>query len=369
MNTPNSPRFPAEFETHSATWLLWPFRSDNWRMAGAPAQAALTKLVNTISEFEPVYLGALPHLCESVGHSVSKQVTIVPMEYDDAWIRDTGPTIVSLNKQNLRGICWDFNSYDGLLTEFAKDSGVSKIVCDTLSLERSQPNITLEGGSILSNGCGILLTTERCLLEGQRNLGFTKASYEAVFAEHLGIEHVIWLPRGIAGDETGEHVDNMAVFFDEKTIGLCKPENSSDSAQQQAYLTAKQAISAKSTQHNLELEIIDLPIPSPQFTKDDDMIGLSRAKGKMIRKIGQRLTTSYANLVFVNGGLVLPTFDVPEDAKMLALLADMYPQRKIVQLAGRELCLGGGGFHCLTQQVPFTSGKQPIDATGIRTNR
>jgi agmatine deiminase len=211
---------PGEWRTHAACWMLFPYRSDNWRENAYPAQLAFAKVANTIAKYERVKMCVVPPLL-SLAKQLLKEdcsnIDIYAMEYDDAWMRDTGPTFL-INKElpgKLQGIDWKFNAWGEIYSPYDRDDKVASCVMDLLpNMERrKRTDFVLEGGSVHVDGEGTVLTTEECLLHTNRNPHLTKADIEANLLSHLGASKVLWLPSGLNADtDTNGHVDNIACF-------------------------------------------------------------------------------------------------------------------------------------------------------------
>lgn len=343
-------RMPAEFEQHAHTWLLWPLRPDNWRGDGQYAQEALLLLAAAIVQFEPVKLGVLPSQIEFVRNRVPTGVQVHPIEYDDIWSRDTGPMCVD-RSGSVVALDWRFNSWGGLFESWALDDTVPGQIANVESLRVESIDTVLEGGAVSVDGQGTLLTTEECLLRPNRNELLSKQDYENLFREELGIKKTVWIPSGIAGDETGGHVDNICVFIGPAHVVLAWTDDKND----ENYLSCRAAYSVLSGEVDAggsKLSITKLPLPKPMFITDDEATSFSPSAGTISRVPGTRLAGSYVNLYPVNGGVIVPTFGVETDEVALTIVSQAFPGRKVVGVPSREFLLGGGGPHCLTQQIP-----------------
>ena len=218
-STPRADGFsmPAEWERHERCYLIWPERTDNWRLGAKPAQSTFLEVVEAIARSEPVTVLVSARQWEHARASCSDAVQVVEMATDDAWVRDTGPTfVVNRSVGERRGVDWVFNAWGGLdgglYFPWAHDDLVAAKVCDLERAPRYRAPFVLEGGSIHVDGEGTCITTEECLLHPNRNPDLTRREIEALLVEYLGVEKVIWIPRGVHGDETDGHVDNLACF-------------------------------------------------------------------------------------------------------------------------------------------------------------
>jgi agmatine deiminase len=215
---PSSPkadgfRMPAEFEPHAGTWMLWPQRPDNWRMAAKPAQAAFAAVARAIAQFERVSVGANPDQISHARQMLPGSVRVVEIASNDAWMRDCGPSFVVDDKGSVRGVDWEFNAWGGLVNglyfPWDLDQAVAQKVLEIEGVDRYKAPLVLEGGSIHVDGQGTCLTTEECLLSPGRNPGLTRDEIESYLQEYLGVDKVLWIPNGVFNDETSGHVDNL----------------------------------------------------------------------------------------------------------------------------------------------------------------
>ena len=350
---------PAEWEPHTQTWMVWPERPDNWRLGAKPAQAAFATVARAIAAFEPVVVCASAEQMASASAALLANPTKYPIRVveignDDAWCRDTGPTFV-VNGAEVRGIDWTFNAWGGqnggLYTSWDLDDAVAgKILAiEKLSRYRTE-GFVMEGGAIHVDGEGTLLVTEACLLNANRNPHLGRTQIEAMLREHLAVEKIIWLPRGIVNDETDEHVDNMCCFCAPGEVLLAWTDDQNDP--QYAFSVAalkvlETAVDAKAR----ALKVHKLPLPAVMHATAEERATV--ADGSAVARItDDRLAGSYINFYLCNGGVIVPKFDDPNDDVAARILAERFPDRRVVQVPGREILLGGGNIHCITQQQP-----------------
>jgi agmatine deiminase len=347
---------PAEFERHEATWLLWPERSDNWREGGRPAQEAVLKVAAAIRHFETVYLGVSPPNAQAVREIAPPGVQVASIEYDDAWVRDIGPTfVVSEQADTLRSVQWRFNAWGGLYQPFTRDLTVPReISSDAFGREmrdRYAAPIVLEGGAIHVDGQGTVLLTEECVLNANRNSGMTREQAEAVLRAYLGVHHFIWLGKGVFNDETSGHIDNLACFAGPGKVCLAWTDDKSD-PQHAISLDAWERLNDARDARGRRLEVFKVPMPGPLHMTAEEARGLVPSESMKRRYGGDRLAASYVNFYFANGGIVMPLLDPRTDEQAAAVLRRACPERLIVGIPAREILLGGGGIHCITQQIP-----------------
>jgi len=344
-------RMPAEWEEHSRTWMLWPFRADVWRENARPAQEAFAVVAAAIARFEPVTVGILPALTEDARRMLPPEVEVVAVEYNDAWARDNGPTFLVDGRGSLAGMDWPFNAWGGHYADFAADDALAGHILQQAGARRYRADLIMEGGALHVDGEGTLLVVAECLLHPNRNPHLSKAEIEARLKQYLNAQTVIWLPFGVEKDETAGHVDNLACFVRPGVVALSWTDDEND-PQYARSLAAEQTLLASTDAQGRRLEVHRIHQPGPLFMTDAEAATILPADGSRPRPGGARLAASYINHYIVNGGVIVPIFDDPHDAPALAKLAALYPDREIVPVPGREILLGGGNVHCITQQQP-----------------
>ncbi|MFM9139696.1 MAG: agmatine deiminase [Solirubrobacterales bacterium] len=345
---------PGEFEAHEATWMLWPVRPDNWRQGARPAQEAFARVAAAIAEAEPVRMGVPAAEMERAASMLPPGVELVEMESDDAWMRDVGPTVVT-GGGTRRGVDWQFNAWGGedggLYPSWEKDEQVARQVLDFEGLGRYEAPLVMEGGSIHVDGEGTCITTEECLLNPNRNPGLGREEIEQYLRDYLGVTKVIWLGLGVVDDETDGHVDDVAFFARPGVVGLQWCEDEAD-PQHARSADALERLRAARDAQGRELDIVLLPNPGPLYMTEEEAGGIEPAPGTLPRLAGERLAASYANCYLANGRVIVPELDERTDDEAFAVLEGLFPGREVVPVPGREILLGGGNVHCITQQVP-----------------
>ncbi len=349
-------RMPGEFEPHAGTWMIWPERPDNWRQRAAPAQRAFVAVASAIAAVEPVTMGASASQYAAARAALPEVVRIVEMSADDAWARDTGPTFVADSSGRVRGVDWQFNAWGGLdggaYSPWDQDEWVARKMLEVEQLDRYRAPFILEGGSIHCDGQGTVLTTEECLLNPNRNPGMDQAGIERGLRDYLGAEHVIWLGRGVVEDETDGHVDNLCCFVRPGVVALTWPDDRSD-PQYEISRDALQRLSDARDARGRRLKVHKLPQPGPLHMTRKEAGGLERRPGTRVRRSGDRMAGSYVNFYIANRRVVMPLLDPLTDARAIRALQKLFPRREVVGVPAREILLGGGNIHCITQQVPL----------------
>ncbi len=370
-STPRADGFymPAEWAPQRQIWMLWPERPDNWRLGAKPAQAAFVAVARAIARFEPVAVGVsaaqYDNACAQLAHPA---IRVLEISSDDAWARDTGPTFVVDAHGAVRGVDWVFNAWGGLqgglYWPWQRDDQVAAKILASEGLARYRSTgFVLEGGAIHVDGEGTLITTEECLLNPNRNPQLGRAAIEAQLGEYLGVQKVIWLPQGLYSDETDGHVDNFCCFVRPGEVLLAWTDDLQDpnaSRCRAALAVLEQSRDACGR----ALTVHRMPIPGPLYASAEECAGVDRVEGSQRRDPSVRLAASYINFLIVNGGIIAPCFDDPCDAVAEALLRRLFPGREVVMVPGREILLGGGNIHCITQQQPAALSHGPYTTLG-----
>jgi len=348
-------RMPAEFEPHDGCWMAWPERTDNWRLGAEPAQLAFVAVAEAIAASEPVTMGVSDAQFERASTLLPASVRVVELSTDDAWMRDTGPTFVVDGNGERRGVDWRFNAWGGhlggLYSPWDRDDRVAHKVLEAEGADRYRAPFVLEGGAIHVDGEGTVLATEECLLNRNRNPELSREQIEAGLHAHLGTEKVVWLGRGVFEDETDGHVDNLACFARPGVVLLSWSEDPDD-PQTEISRDARERLEAATDARGRPFEVVLLPSPGPLETSAEEAAGVEPAPGTKPRQAGERLAASYANFYVGNERVVFPLLDERHDDEAAEIVASCFPEREVVGVPSREILLGGGNIHCITQQVP-----------------
>ena len=347
-------RMPAEHEPQAMVWIAWPERTDNWRYGGKPAQQVFVNVAKAIAEVTPVTMAVSAAQYGNARRLLPDHIRVVEMTTNDSWMRDIGPSYVVNDKGERRGVDWEFNAWgglvDGLYFPWDRDDQVASKICEIEGDASYRAPIILEGGSIHVDGEGTLFTTEECLLHPSRNPDLSKEQIEEVLKSYLAVEKVVWIPRGLYNDETNGHVDNLihVVRPGEVVLSWCDDEND---PQYEISREAFKILSETTDARGRKLVVHKMAIPGPLYIRDDEADGIDSCVG-MGREAGERLAASYANYLITNNRIILPLLDPAKDGDAVALLRDLYPGFEVVGVEAREILLGGGNIHCITQQVP-----------------
>lgn len=347
-------RMPGEFEPHSGCWIAWPERPDNWRWGAKPAQAAFAAVAEAIAGGEPVTVAVSDAQFEHCRAVLPPSIRVVEISTDDSWIRDMGPTFVVDDRGGRRGVDWIFNAWGGLegglYFPWDKDDRAAAKVLEIEGADRYRAPIVLEGGSIHVDGQGTIIATEECLLNHNRNPSLTREQIERTLCDHLGAEKMIWLGRGVYNDETDGHVDNLACFARPGVVLLTWTDDESD-PQHEISRDALQRLQAATDARGRAIEVVKLPSPGPVLIAEQEAEGVDAIAGTLPRRAGDRLAASYVNF-YLGNRIVFPLLDERHDDQAAEILRGCFPDREVVGVPAREILLGGGNIHCITQQVP-----------------
>jgi len=358
-NTPLFDGFwmPGEFERHAGCWMLWPQRTDVWRLGAKPAQSTFAEVANAISASgETVTIGVLSEELARARAILRSEIRVLPMDYDDAWARDCGPTFVVNAQGELRGVDWTFNAWGGVehgaYHPWQKDDAVAQAIsavegCDFCY---RSPLVT-EGGAILADGQGTVIVTEPSLIGSGRNQGLGKTEIESLLLTYLGAKKVLWLPFGADGDETGGHIDVICAFSSPGTVLLSWPVEADSERCQRAQENLK-VLQSEPDAIGRALQIIKIPEPPPHIVTQDEVSSLTFNSDCRMRVSGEALSRTHLNFYIANSAVVVPVYGCLTDVAAVKLIERAFPNRAVIPVYSHEIVLGGGSIHCITQQVP-----------------
>lgn len=341
--------FPPEYCHHKGTIAMFPFRNDIWRNNAVEIQNYIIKLIKCISNFEHVYLIYHP-CCKSIVSTINlPNVSLIEMKYNDIWARDISPTFV-YNDGIINCINWSFNAWggkkEGAYSPWDDDNDFPKQIAKYFDIPLINVNLTLEGGAIIPDGNGTIFTTRSVLLNRNRNPFKSKEYVETLLKKNLGVEKVIWIKQGLATDETNGHVDNILSVI--RPGELCV--SWTDDKSNPNYKRVHDIYNVISNEYNGIIHKI--PLPSSQYMTIEESSGIVSNPNSIPRNAGDLLPASYLNFYYVNGGVIMPSFNCKEDSEVLSIFQQLFPDRKVMQIYSREPLLGGGGIHCLLHEIP-----------------
>ncbi|MGH2973688.1 MAG: agmatine deiminase family protein [Solirubrobacterales bacterium] len=327
---------PAEWEPHAATLMAWPTttRCEFWSGAWHQAMAEYAGLANAIAAFEPVVMAVTPEQALTARRRLTRGVELLEVELDDSWLRDCGPIVVREADGLRTGIHFRFNSWGGKYLPFDRDAAVAGPLLEHLGIRREVSPMVLEGGSITVDGEGTLITTEQCLLNSNRNPELTREQIAAELRARLGVETIVWLPYGHFYDrDTDGHVDGVATFVGPGRVAVqtCEDAGHPDHERMQANLAV---LGASRDARGRPFDVVEIPQYAPGEVD------------------GQAVSVPYLNVYFANGALIVPVGGHANDDQVLALMAEVAPGRDVIGVPAAAIAFGGGGPHCVTQQVP-----------------
>jgi agmatine deiminase len=359
---------PAEFAPHSGCWMLWPERPSNWRLGAKPAQAAFAAVATAIATGEPVTVAVSQGQFLHARSLLPDAIRVVELSSNDAWMRDVGPTFVVNGTGEARGVDWRFNAWGGisagLYFPWDQDDLVARKVLEIEGRDRYRAPFVLEGGAIHVDGEGTLITTEECLLNPNRNPHLDKGQIEILLHEYLGVTNVIWLGKGVIDDETSGHVDNLCCFVRPGEVALTWTDNKRDrqyEVSRDAYERLMEARDARGRR----IKVHKLPQPGPLYRTPEEASGIDTVDEGSPRSAGERLAASYVNFYIGNSTIVMPLLDPKRDREAARILTGLFPKRRVIGVQAREILLGGGNIHCITQQVP-RAGSTPASSGRAR---
>ena len=332
-------RMPAEWEPHQSTWISWPHNDETWPDELETVEDTMADVVRVLSLSETVRINVNSEEQQRRAVAALDRIGAVgdvrfhQIPTNDAWVRDYGPIFVVGSGGELAATVWGFNSWGGKYPPYDLDEATAGRMAEELGVAAFQTEMILEGGSIDGNGDGLLLTTESCLLNENRNPHLSRDDIEERLRRFLGVETVIWLHEGIAGDDTDGHIDDVARFVAPTTV-LVATETDASHDDYDILSDAAERLRATPGRSGRDLEVIELPMPAPVVVKN------------------QRMPASYANFYVGNRTVLVPTFSDPNDEAALSILRRRFPTRDVVGIDCSDLIWGLGAFHCLTQQVP-----------------
>ncbi len=330
-------RMPAEWEPHEGCVMVWPANDGPWPGQLAAVQRDYAAVAKAIRSFEPLTMIVAAEAAENARQLLGDEITLLTLPYDDAWMRDSGPTFVRENGKQLAAVTWRFNGWGGAAPAFARDAQINKAFARHVGVQCVNSALAMEGGAIHVDGEGTLLTTETVVFNDNRNPGITRAAAEAEFARTLGIEKTIWLPGNPHEFGTNGHIDGIACFV---RPGLVMFETSASSRPHYREVTARNlaAMQGQTDACGRKIELV--------FIEEAPDEGRGK-KGEW------GYSTSYVNFYIANGGIVMPAFGLPkQDEAAKAAMEAAFPDRRVAQVDISTLAAGGGGIHCITQQIP-----------------
>ena len=333
--------FPAEFARHIATWLSWPHKEESWPGKIETIFPIYTQFIKLAAEGEKVNINVADEVMKrkALGHLEKAQANLNNIQFffhptNDAWCRDHGPAfLINDQKKKKMLVKWNYNAWGGKYPPFDLDNQIPISIAKHYQMDCATPGIVMEGGSVDFNGKGTVLTTTSCLLNPNRNPHLTQSQIEKYLLNYYGVENILWLGDGIAGDDTDGHIDDITRFVNDNTV-VTVVESDKRDANYKPLKENIEALERMKLENGKPINIVELPMPSPLIYQD------------------QRLPASYANFYITNNYVVTPIFRDRNDETALMILQKCFPDRKVVGLDSTDIIWGLGSFHCLSQQEP-----------------
>jgi agmatine deiminase len=314
--------------------MAWPCRAQLWGDDLGAARQAYGEVAKAIAEFEPVTMIARSDLAAEASLHCGTGVSVLALDQDDSWARDTGPTFVLDGQGAMAGIDWRYDGYGGRTPDIARDARIAEAICERLAITRFAAPIVMEGGGIHVDGEGTCLACAASVLDQRRNPGLGRDGAERLLGDHLGVDKVIWLEHGLIDDDTGGHVDNLACFVAPGVV-LALVAGDQDDPDAPGLAANLDHLRAASDARGRTLEVITITAPRPRRLDD-----------------GRQQALSYLNFYLANDAVIMPYFDDPMDDAAFRRVARALSARTMVEIDASALVKGGGGIHCITQQQP-----------------
>jgi len=344
MKTSNF-RYPAEWENQKSVWLTWPHNEKEWGPRIEGIRRYYLKLMALILQYQNVNLIINKDETQQVkGYietlNLTWNLTFHHFPHNDVWVRDYGAFFVEEtvgNKKKTKLLGFEFNCYGGKFPPWNLDNNIPNKMSQALNLPLTAYPIIMEGGSLEFNGSDTVMTTEQCLLNPNRNPQLSKLEIERIIREAFGAQHIIWIPKGLEGDHTDGHIDDFARFVTPNDVVLCQAEDEKNPNFNQLKIAKEILTSWKNPTTGKSLKVHPLPLPEKLYYNDDI------------------LPASYANFIFVNGAVIVPTFEHSTDNKAIQIIQKLLPQKKVIGIESSLLIQEGGGIHCISKQEPEIS--------------
>ena len=327
---------PAEWAAHARCWMAWPCRKAIWGDGLVEAERAYAEVARAISRFEPVTMVVAPGDEEGARERCGPGIDVMALPIDDSWMRDTGPTFLIDAGGGLAGVDWRFNAWGGKYDAYDQDARLAARILESVGARRFAAPLTLEGGAIHCDGEGTVLATESVLLNANRDGPRSASEVEGRLAEWLGAEKVIWLPAGLAEDETDGHVDNVACFSRPGRV-LVPIAPDPDDPNHDILQRNREVLEASTDARGRKLQVTAIEQPT------------------QLDGLGKPSAASYINFYVANGGVIVPRFGIAQDVAAAATIGAAFPGRAVAPVDARPIVRGGGGIHCITQQQPEAS--------------
>jgi agmatine deiminase len=326
---------PAEWAPHVGCWIAWPKRVELWREYLEAAREDYVRVAQAIAGFEPVTLLADPRDVADARKRCGPSVNVVSMPIDDSWLRDSGPTVVTDSAGRRAAAVFTFNAWGGKYQPHDQDATLGERLAALTGIPAYRSDLVVEGGGFLSDGEGTLITAETCVLNPNRNPGWTKAEAGAELRAMLGVKKIIWLPGDVTDTETDGHVDGFIAYVEPATL-LCEVVADPEDPRYAIMAENRRVLETETDARGRRFDLLPI-VEAPRSAVPSGQEGYCR---------------SYVNFYIANGAVIVPAYGIAEDAAAIEMVRHAYPDRQVVPIALSDLFRGGGGIHCITQQEP-----------------
>jgi agmatine deiminase len=351
-------RMPGAIESKTRCWMIWPERTDEYPFGARPAQRAFTRVATAIATSDPLTMCVSARQYKNARAMLPPHIRVIEMSNDDAWMRDIGPNFVVNDRSgDVRGVDWIFRSWGGIYSPYDWDDQIARKVLDIENLDRYRAPIVCEGGALQCDGEGTLITTRQCLQNANRKVGNTDAEIEQALIDYLGVDKVIWLPRGCPFDTTDGHVDDLVVFARPGVVLLTWTEDKSDPQYEVSHETIE-ILSHETDARGRPFAIHKVTQPNAIEWTAEEATEVDPVDGIAHRVAGERIAATYVNYYIGNKAVFVPTYEDPNDAAGLAVIQACFPRHRVVGVPGcRDILIIGGSIGCITQPQ-YAGGKR-----------
>ena len=351
-------RMPGAIESKTRCWMIWPERTDEYPFGARPAQRAFARVATAIATSDPLTMCVSARQYKNARAMLPPHIRVIEMSNDDAWMRDIGPNFVVNDRSgDVRGVDWIFRSWGGIYSPYDWDDQIARKVLDIENLDRYRAPIVCEGGALQCDGEGTLITTRQCLQNANRKVGNTDAEIEQALIDYLGIDKVIWLPRGCPFDTTDGHVDDLAVFARPGVVLLTWTGDKSDPQYEVSHETFE-ILSRETDARGRPFAIHKVTQPRAIEWTAEEAAEVDPVDGIAHRVAGERIAATYVNYYIGNKAVFVPTYEDPNDAAGLAVIQACFPRHRVVGVPGcRDILIIGGSIGCITQPQ-YAGGKR-----------
>jgi len=344
---------PGAWQPKKQCWMIWPEQPDVWPHGARLAQAAYARVAAAIAGSEPVSMCVSAAQFQNARAQLPREIRLVEMSTNDAWMRDSGPTFAINNRGQVRAVDWRFNSWGGLIgglrNHWELDEQIAQKVLEVEDTDRYKAPIVAEGGALQCDGEGTLITTRQCLLNLNRRGELSEEEVDKALKEYMNLEKIIWLPEGCPFDETDGHIDDLCVFASPGVVLLTWTDDEDD-PQYDVSQAAYDILANETDARGRPIKVIKVHQPNPMCWSAEEVASVDSNDSVINRAVGERIAATYINYYIGNQAVFVPLYEDPNDEPALAIIQQQFPEKKVVGVPGcRDILLGGGSIGCITQ--------------------